>query len=198
MARELTRHTLQPASSGEVGDNNPRFMPDGRRIVFTRVVGHESAIYVIGVDGRGLRRLTRGSRHEDAGRVSPDGRYLAYGTNATGEPDPGEIFVENLRTGRATRLTRGSGRGKAGSFMGAWSRDGRYIVFASDRSGSWQIYVEPATAAPRRASRRTPSRPITPIGVLSAPPAINQSRGSAPAVKSFAKPRHVAAIWART
>jgi TolB protein len=145
--RKLTRHKARPETSGrEFGDNNPRFTPDGHRIVFTRLSGDKSAIFVIGVDGRGLRRVTDGSRHEDAARVSPDGRLLAYGINATGTPGPGqagEIFIENLRNHHATRFTRGFGSGTAGSFMGAWSPDGRSIAFASDRSGTWQIYVEP-------------------------------------------------------
>ncbi|GAB4375855.1 MAG: Tol-Pal system beta propeller repeat protein TolB [Acidobacteriota bacterium] len=46
---------------GPGNKENPRWAPDGRHLVFSANPDGRYAIYVIGDDGRGLRRLTRGA-----------------------------------------------------------------------------------------------------------------------------------------
>lgn len=62
-------------------DRGPEWSPDGRRIAFASSRGRSdrAAIWVINVDGSGLRRLSHGA-HEisDSPTWSPDGRWLAF------------------------------------------------------------------------------------------------------------------------
>jgi Tol biopolymer transport system component len=74
----------------------PTWAPDGRRIAFTRH-GH---VYVVGRDGRGLRRLTRGGRFLQP-VWSPDGRRIGFLRTVRGGF---AVQVLDVRSGQATRI----------------------------------------------------------------------------------------------
>ena len=75
--RRLTRSQGTHDRLGE--EAAPEFSPDGKRIVFTSNRDGNGELYVIGVDGRGERRLTRTpSADEGAPRFSGDGRRILY------------------------------------------------------------------------------------------------------------------------
>jgi Tol biopolymer transport system component len=69
-------------------------------------------------------------------RWSPDGRYIAFDSKATGNRD---IYVIGADGGKPRILTEG-----ADDVRPSWSRDGRWIYFGSNRSGDWQIWKAPA------------------------------------------------------
>ena len=81
----------------------------------------------------------------DAGPAwSPDGAYLAFSSDRTGND---EIHVLEMASGRITQLTNHP----ASDLRPAWSPDGIRIAFDSDRDGGWEtdvrgftdIYVKP-------------------------------------------------------
>lgn len=67
--------------------------------------------------------------------ISPDGERMAWQTNA---PDGGEdeIYIADIDGSNARNLTQAEGNDGHPWF----SRDGRWIVFESDRSGNWEIW----------------------------------------------------------
>jgi Tol biopolymer transport system component len=67
-------------------DQPADWSPDGTKILFTRYDrdGPGSSVYVVNVDGSGLRKLARGL----AGTWSPDGTQIVYTTDF-----PGRVFV---------------------------------------------------------------------------------------------------------
>ena len=74
-ARQLT----DPGNG--LGVSEPAFSASGRRILFTVSRGateNGDDIYSIGVDGGGLRRLTRGQSEDSAAAMSPDGRQIVF------------------------------------------------------------------------------------------------------------------------
>jgi serine/threonine-protein kinase len=63
---------------------------------------------------------------EGNGRVSPDGRWLAYSSNETGGP---EIYVQSFpKPGRKVRVSNDGG------FWAAWSRGGKELLYDNGKS----------------------------------------------------------------
>lgn len=71
--------------------------------------------------------------------VSPDGKVIAFSYM-------GDLYRVPAAGGPATPLTVGEGH----DFMPVWSRDGKWIAFASDRTGNFDVYVMPAEGGPSR------------------------------------------------
>ncbi len=94
-------------------------------------------IWLMNIDGKLVRRITKNKYHEEYPKFSPDGNRIAFVRNVGGvvpgvgiEPKHNEIFVYNLRSGRESRLTRN----KVEDGHPEWSYDGRYIAFYSRRN----------------------------------------------------------------
>jgi len=87
-------------------------------------------IYVIGVDGSGLVRLTNDPAFDDSPAISPDGKRIAFLT-ARHDPNPQfpnlkyEIYVVDVDGSNLRRLTHT----EAAEDHPAWSPDGRKIIF---------------------------------------------------------------------
>jgi dipeptidyl aminopeptidase/acylaminoacyl peptidase len=65
--------------TGDKTDNAPRFLPDGRQLVFISNRDGPPQVYVAGADGHGVRRVTSLSGGVQAPlTVSPDGRKIAF------------------------------------------------------------------------------------------------------------------------
>lgn len=72
--------------------------------------------------------------------ISPDGRFVAYTVRETDWEDNAfdtEIWLADVGTGATRQLTRG----KKSSTSPAWSPDGAWLAFASDREDKRQIYL---------------------------------------------------------
>jgi Tol biopolymer transport system component len=71
----------RPVTAGSVGgDFQPRWSPDGRRILFLRDVGAgDNDLYVVNADGSGLRQLTNTPSRLEAGAAwSPGGSEIVF------------------------------------------------------------------------------------------------------------------------
>ncbi|HSU50319.1 MAG TPA: hypothetical protein VLJ41_07010, partial [Segetibacter sp.] len=66
--------------------------------------------------------------------ISPDGKTIAFGYK-------GDIYRVDANGGVASPLTIH----EAQDMMPVWSHDGKYISFASDRYGNFDVFVMPAT-----------------------------------------------------
>ena len=125
---------------------SPQWAPDGRHLFWVSDRGGSRDVYRVRLDAAGApagkpERLTTGA---DAHTISlsADGRRLAYARFRT-LSNIWSIPVPTARTvsiAGARPVTTGDQTIETVDV----TRDGRWLVFNSDRSGSWQIYKMPA------------------------------------------------------
>jgi eukaryotic-like serine/threonine-protein kinase len=126
---------------------NPRFSRDGRRIAFeSSPNGEGSEIWVAGADGSHPTRLTRGpGRHQGSPNWSPDGQVVVFDSRAeNGHVDIWTIGADGSGLHRITD-------DPADEMVPAFSRDGRFIYFTSNRAGREEVWrVASAGGAPEQ------------------------------------------------
>ncbi|MFU8850484.1 VWA domain-containing protein [Micromonospora sp. SL1-18] len=106
---------------------HPALSPDGRRVAFTSDRAGSADIWVIGIDGSGLRRLTDHPAEDSWPTWSPDGARIAF-ASTRGDP-AGDLWVMPAAGGTPVRLTDGP----AADGQPAWSPDGRRLAFTTTR-----------------------------------------------------------------
>ncbi len=110
--------------------SDPQVSPDGTRVLYqVGPISHEGehptgAIWMVGFDGGGARRFTRGPGLDSQPRWSPDGRLIAFVSDRE-EPGKPALHVMPSSGGEARKAQEA--RGEAGSPR--WSPDGRYLAF---------------------------------------------------------------------
>ena len=117
--------------------------PPTGRIAFALGSHPKDDIYVVDVDGTGLRRLTSHPDSEIDPTWSPDGRRIAYRRQ---DEQSGQIFVMNADGSQQRNLTRRRGL----DYSPAWSPDGRRIAFGSVRGWISSIWVMRPDGSGRR------------------------------------------------
>ncbi|MBK9155614.1 MAG: PD40 domain-containing protein [Chloracidobacterium sp.] len=122
-------------AAGQTGSpymTEPSLSPDRKEIAF--VSGGD--IWTVPADGGTAQLLVSHPATEGRPAYSPDGRYLAFISNRTGN---GDIYILDLSSGGVRRLTFDDGSEN----LDAWSRDGAWIYYSSnvrDIAGMNDIY----------------------------------------------------------
>ena len=122
----------------------PTFSPDGRRIAFVGATGERSDVYVMNVDGSGLRRLTNDLYGDAQPSWSPDGRYIAVASERGAQSDLAEL---RFGSWRISLIDVASGSievipGQDGHNLNPqWSPDSRAVAYVSDRTGIANIFL---------------------------------------------------------
>ena len=135
----LTRITSNPGGGDIPGD----YSPDGKRLVFVRLKSDRpTGIFVINLNGSGLRRLTPKNMILDesgfAGSWSPSDEILVVAHEGAGGPK--RIWVVDADGGepRPLPLTLTC---EHGCYSPSWSPDGKGIVFVRSNGSSESIYI---------------------------------------------------------
>jgi Tol biopolymer transport system component len=117
----------------------PSWAPDGSRIAFTSNQEGHPDLYVMSSSGGGGEELVlRSERSKIVTDWSPDARFLLF--RAADASSKFELWIVPI-----------AGDRKPNPFIqapfsvsdGQFSPDGRYVAYASNESGRWEIYVTP-------------------------------------------------------
>jgi hypothetical protein len=119
-ARPMWEDPVTPRVEGHPTD----WSRDGRNIVFQRrLPGTLDDIYALPASGGPPVALVTSPFNERHGRLSPDGRFVAYSSDASGRL---EVYVRDLAADGATTQVSNTGGAHP-----RWRRDGRELFYVS-------------------------------------------------------------------
>lgn len=124
---------------------SPVWTPDGKHMVFQFVKGDSQALLWIRSDGAGdVQKLLEGKAPVEPYSISPDGRHLAYQQGANANFDiwtmPLDVTdPDHPKPGKPEPFAHIT----ANEVQPAFSPNGRWMAFASDESGVYEVYVRP-------------------------------------------------------
>ena len=112
------------ASPTPIWPDPQSWSPDGRTLVFsTKAKDTAEDLWTLSLEGdRAAKPWLQTAFNEWAGRLSPDGRWMAYNSDESGRP---EVYVQPF-PGRGSKWLVSQG---GGGFNAIWSRDGRRLYF---------------------------------------------------------------------
>jgi Tol biopolymer transport system component len=125
----LSDCSVRPVTSGGAEATEPAWSPNGSWIAFIRESRSDAAsVYVVHPDGSSLRRVTATKTTDDFPAWAPDSRRIVFDRyDGTGEGDLRNIYVIDVATRKATRLTR-----HGFNLTPAWSPNGKLIAWSTD------------------------------------------------------------------
>jgi dipeptidyl aminopeptidase/acylaminoacyl peptidase len=146
-------HDVPPFSLG--GPDDYAISPDSQEVAFVMNADADAAsstnsdVYVVSIGGGEIRQITNGPGADNAPSYSPDGRMLAFRSQARGgfESDRWRLMVLERATGRTTNLTEGLDRW-VGSYT--WSPDSMRLFYTVEDRGRTGLQMIPATGGGAR------------------------------------------------
>jgi TolB protein len=151
------QNVTEPPEGGLAADMSPSVSPDGRTIAFARAVpGDSPHVYLVGVDGSGLHRISDVPEAEISPVWSPEGTRLAF-SRVVG--DRFELFVAGADGSNPTRLTHTP---RADEDLASWSPNGTQIAFtrfAHDNEDLWVVDADGGKAHALLRGRHEDSSP---------------------------------------
>ena len=136
----------------DVNGSNLRKMTDRRGVDCSPAISHKTGEVVFTSDRTGRpqiyrmdkfgleqRRVPLNGNYNDAASFSPDNKKIVYQSRTRGNAF--DVYVYDVDRNDAIRIVdpRGSNENPA------WSPDGRFVVFSSNRTGKFQLYLVKAT-----------------------------------------------------
>ena len=126
--------TATPLTQGMAFDQQPRFSPEGDRVVFVSDRSGGENVYVMALDGSDTTQITQGDRNSyQSPEWTPDGDYVIVSKS----PGPGadKLWMYHVDGGSGVGLIdEPGGLRMTGA---AFGDDDRYVWFAR-RTGGWQ------------------------------------------------------------
>ncbi len=134
---QVPNGTLTRLTRNEAIDTAPTWSPDGRALAFTSDRSGSPQMWQMDSDGGNQRRLDIDLAYcDEADWSPPPNNVLAFTARVPGGFD---IYAYDMsaKPPRLIRLTSGNGSNE----RPRWSPDGRHLAFASDRTGSSDIFT---------------------------------------------------------
>ena len=147
---------------------SPRFDRDGRRVAYGAVApGRQtSEVWITELTSGAPQRVTTNGNDSGDPQWSPDGKHIAYFTNAPGGKD---LVVQALDSSLARVLTSRPGT----QWTSDWSRDGSAVLFTDVTWGGemaiWAQPMDARTARPSGLARRYIETPARESGARASP-----------------------------
>ncbi len=160
---DLARQTLTRLTSDPGIDQRPVWTPDGRRILFSSTRGGQSNLHWQAADGSTttVERLTTSTNPQVPSSISADGTRVVFTEVGKAPLDINLLILDGPSAGPRSNsgvLPSPQGSGEPGRSLGEVrpliqttfsetdgeiSPDSRWLAYASNESGQYQVYVRP-------------------------------------------------------
>jgi Tol biopolymer transport system component len=136
----------RPVLTSTIGETEPRWSPDGRRLAFCSArSGDRNEVWLAAADGSAPQQLTRGPGSSQGSPAwSPDGKTIAF--DSFDGNFQWHIWLIDAEGGTPRQLTSHAGN----QHVPVWSRDGRWIYFSGDEGGTLNVWRVPVGGGPRQ------------------------------------------------
>ena len=136
--KRLDRGRLSNLTFGGTLNYRPAWTPDGRAVAFVSERGDNPDLYVRPVDGSAPATLLRDEeRTVEEVTYSPDGEWLVYRVGGTAGAR--DLYARRMGADSVVALVT-TGFDETSP---AVSPDGRWLAYASNASGRYEVYVRP-------------------------------------------------------
>jgi TolB protein len=129
-------------TSARAIDTQPAWAPNGRQIAFTSTRSGSPQIYLMDADGSNVRRLTFNGDFHDEPTWSHDGTRIVCTTKVGGKF---QLATIDTISGQRTVIP-----GPGNNESPCLSPEGSMLTFASDRTGSPQVFITDAEGVPHQ------------------------------------------------
>jgi len=142
MEKQISVYDLKRGTATKITSEGKAYVatwtPDGRRLVFSWWRAEPANLYWQAADGSSpMERLTTSENSQWAGSLSPDGERLAF---LEGRPGGGNtLLLLHMRDHKITPFLNSRFEERWPEF----SPDGRWMVYVTDESGRYEVYVQP-------------------------------------------------------
>ena len=124
---DLETGTYTQLTDTEDVDMDPKFSPDGNKIIFVRLDEEGTrGIFLMNSDGTEIQNLTENQGNNWFASWSPDGKKIAFQSDRDSNI---EIYIMNLDGSNLTRLTNDP----MVDWYPVWHPGGKWVIFNSDR-----------------------------------------------------------------
>lgn len=131
--------TATPMMPGLMFDSQPRFSPDGSKIVFLSDRSGDENIWIANRDGSDPKAITKGKTTRYwSPEWTPDGKYIVV--SRSGAPPGGtQLWLYHVDGGSGVNLTGSEERRQLNPLGAAVGRDDRFVYF-TERTAAGSVY----------------------------------------------------------
>jgi Tol biopolymer transport system component len=130
--------TANRITSGMMFDSQPRYSPDGTKIVFLSDRSGDENIWISNPDGSDPRALTKGKNTRYLSpEWTPDGKYIIVSKSSG--PGGMQLWLYHVDGGSGVNLTGSEERRQLNPLGAAFGKDDRYVYF-TERTAAGSVY----------------------------------------------------------
>lgn len=133
---------FQPNFPALLFDVEPRWSPDGGKMVFSSARSGHPMIYTVDVASKVATQLTFAGVYNATPDWSPKGDKVIFSAQRSGEGNF-DLYLIDPDGNNLARVTNGErfGRRRVNSENATWAATGRHIVFANNETGYYAVYA---------------------------------------------------------